>query len=61
VTLGSVVDTPTTIEVDPGQPGASAAEQVEPWGSLHASADYLRNLVRVLVDRAVSRTKERGT
>jgi len=55
VTLGSVVDKPTTIEVDPKRPGASAAEQVEPWGSLHASADYQRQLVRVLVDRVVGR------
>jgi len=55
VVLGSVVDRPTVISVDPVAPGASAAEQVEPWGSLHASADYQRQLVRVLVDRAVGR------
>jgi 2-furoyl-CoA dehydrogenase FAD binding subunit len=54
-TLGSVVDRPTEITVDPARPGASAAEQVEPWGTLHASADYQRQLVRVLVDRAVGR------
>jgi 2-furoyl-CoA dehydrogenase FAD binding subunit len=55
VTLGSVVDRPTVLAVDPECPGESAAEQVEPWGSLHASADYLRNLVRVLVDSVVER------
>jgi CO/xanthine dehydrogenase FAD-binding subunit len=55
VALGSVVDRPTLVAVDPERPGESAAEQVEPWGTLHASADYLRHLVRVLVDRAVGR------
>ena len=55
VVLGSVVDRPTVIEVDPSQPGASAAAQVDAWGTLHASADYQRQLVRVLVDRAVGR------
>jgi CO/xanthine dehydrogenase FAD-binding subunit len=55
VALGSVVDRPTVLTVDPDRPGESAAAQVEPWGSLHASADYLRNLVRVVVDRVVER------
>jgi CO/xanthine dehydrogenase FAD-binding subunit len=55
VALGSVVDRPTLIEVDPARPGASAAEQTEPWGTLHASPNYLRQLVRVLVDRVVER------
>jgi 2-furoyl-CoA dehydrogenase FAD binding subunit len=55
VALGSVVDRPTVVEVDPDRPGASAAEQVEPWGNLHASPEYLRQLVRVLVDRVVER------
>jgi 2-furoyl-CoA dehydrogenase FAD binding subunit len=58
VTLGSVVDRPTVVEVDPGAPGESAAAQVEPWDTLHASADYQRQLVRVLVDGAVSRVDE---
>jgi CO/xanthine dehydrogenase FAD-binding subunit len=57
VTLGSVVDRPTVLAVDPERPGESAAEQVEPWGSLHASVDYLRNLVRVLVDSVVERVR----
>jgi len=55
VAVGSVVDRPTLLEVDPERPGESAAAQVEPWGTLHASADYLRGLVRTLVDRAVGR------
>jgi hypothetical protein len=53
--LGSVVDRPTAIEVDPSRPGASAAEQIQAWGTLHASADYQLQLVRVLVDRVVGR------
>ena len=55
----AVVDRPTVLAVDPDAPGESAAAQVEPYGNLHASAAYLRNLVRVLVDRAVARAKER--
>ncbi len=54
VGIGSVVDRPTLLEIDPERPGASAAEQVEPYGGLHASADYLRHLVEVLVDRAIA-------
>jgi carbon-monoxide dehydrogenase medium subunit len=53
VGIGSVVERPTLVAVDPERPGASAAAQVEPFGNLHASARYLRELVRVLVDRAV--------
>jgi CO/xanthine dehydrogenase FAD-binding subunit len=55
VALGSVVDKPTVVDVDPSSPGASAAEQIQAWGSLHASADYQRQLVRILVDRVVGR------
>jgi CO/xanthine dehydrogenase FAD-binding subunit len=58
VVVGSVTPTPTAIEVDPERPGESAAEQVEPWGSIHAAPAYLRHLVRVLVDRAVARARE---
>jgi CO/xanthine dehydrogenase FAD-binding subunit len=60
VALGSVVDRPTVVDVDPDHPGESAAAQVEPFGNLHASAAYLRNLVRVLVDRAVTGARERA-
>jgi len=61
IALGAVVDRPTVLEVDPEAPAASAAAQVEPYGNLHASAAYLRNLVRVLVDRAAARAREQGT
>jgi len=55
VVLGSVVDRPAVLDVDLARPGESAASQIEAWGSLHASADYQRQLVRVLVDRVVGR------
>jgi CO/xanthine dehydrogenase FAD-binding subunit len=55
VVLGSVVDRPTVVDIDPERPGESAASQIQAWGSLHASADYQRQLVRVLVDRVVGR------
>ena len=58
VVVGSVAPRPTLLEVDPERPGESAAAQVEPWGSIHASPAYLRQLVRVLVDRAVARARE---
>jgi CO/xanthine dehydrogenase FAD-binding subunit len=61
VVLGSVVDRPTLVDVDPDRPGESAAAQIQPYGNLHASAAYLRNLTRVLVERAVSQAKERAT
>jgi 2-furoyl-CoA dehydrogenase FAD binding subunit len=58
VFVGAVTPTPTVLEVEPGRPGESAAEQVEPWGSVHASPAYLRQLVCVLVDRAVRGARE---
>jgi 2-furoyl-CoA dehydrogenase FAD binding subunit len=60
VAVGAVVDRPTVLEVDPEAPGDSAAAQIEPYGNLHASAAYLRNLVRVLVDRAAAKARERA-
>jgi CO/xanthine dehydrogenase FAD-binding subunit len=60
VGLGSVVERPLLVEVDPEEPGASAAAQIEPFGNLHASTAYLRQLVRVLVDRAVARARARA-
>ena len=60
VALGSVVERPTVLEVDSERPGESAAAQIEPWGNLHGSAAYLKHLVRVLVDRAVSLAGERA-
>jgi 2-furoyl-CoA dehydrogenase FAD binding subunit len=61
VALGSVLDRPTLVDVDPERPGESAAEQVEPWGNLHASPRYLKQLVRVVVDRAVASAKEQAS
>jgi CO/xanthine dehydrogenase FAD-binding subunit len=58
VVVGAVTPSPTVLDVDPAAPGASAAAQVEPWGSVHASPRYLTNLVQVLVDRAVARARE---
>jgi len=58
VVVGGVTPVPTVLEVDPDHPGDSAAEQVDPWGSIHATPAYLRQLVRVLVDRAVGRARE---
>ena len=58
VVVGSVTAFPTVLEVDPDRAGESAAEQVEPWSSIHATPAYLRQLVRVLVDRAVGRARE---
>lgn len=60
VVVGSVTPVATVLEVDPQHPGESAAQQVEPWGSIHASPAYLRHLVRVLVDRVVTRARERA-
>jgi 2-furoyl-CoA dehydrogenase FAD binding subunit len=58
VGLGSVVDRPRLLDVDPEAPGASAADQVNPADGLHASSRYLRRLVAVLVDRVVARAWE---
>jgi carbon-monoxide dehydrogenase medium subunit len=60
VVVGAVTPTPTLLEVDSERPGDSAAEQVEPWGSVHAVPEYLRHLVRVLVDRVVARATEQA-
>ena len=59
VGVGAVIDRPTLLDVDPERPGESAAAQVDPFANLHASAAYQRHLVRVLVDRAVARARER--
>jgi len=60
VVVGSVTPSPTVLEVDPDAPGESAAAQVEPWATVHGSPEYLRQLVRVLVDRAVARAREQA-
>ena len=59
VGIGSVVERPTLLEVDPERPGESAAEHVEPADGLHATGRYLRHLVAVLVDRVVRAASER--
>jgi carbon-monoxide dehydrogenase medium subunit len=61
VVVGAVTPMPTVLEVDPARPGESAAEQVEPWGSIHATPRYSRQLVQVLVDRVVARARERAS
>jgi CO/xanthine dehydrogenase FAD-binding subunit len=60
VGIGSVGERPFLVEVDPDYPGESAAAQVEPFGNLHASPAYLRQLVRVLVERSVGRARVRA-
>jgi len=60
VALGSIVDRPTLFEVDPQRAGESAADQVKPWGNVHASPAYLTHLVHVLVDRAVALARARA-
>ena len=60
VVVGAVTPVPAVLEVDRERPGESAAAQVEPWGSIHASPEYLRHLVRVLVDRVVAQAAERA-
>jgi CO/xanthine dehydrogenase FAD-binding subunit len=61
VVVGAVTDRPTVLAVDPARPGESAAAQVEPWASLHGTPAYLKQLVRVLVDRAVVRARAGAT
>jgi 2-furoyl-CoA dehydrogenase FAD binding subunit len=58
--LGAVVERPMLVDVDPDDPGRSAAAQVEPWPNVHASAAYLNELVHLLVDRAVARARQRA-
>lgn len=60
IAVGSVVQRPTLLEVDLESPGESAAAQVEPWGTVHASPAYLKQLVRVLVDQAVALARDRA-
>lgn len=58
VGVGSVTGRPSLLAVDPDRAGESAAEQVEPFANLHASARYQRHLVRVLVERVVAQARE---
>lgn len=61
VAVGSVTGHPTLLEVDPERPGDSAAAQIDPWDTMHASAAYLKHLVGVLVERAVAQARERAS
>ena len=65
VAVGSVTDRPLVVDVGLAgravdeetarEAGEIAAAAVEPPGNLHASAAYLKQLTRVLVERAVGR------
>jgi CO/xanthine dehydrogenase FAD-binding subunit len=71
VAVGSVTDRPTVL-VEPSsllvgasvdaalarEAGAAAARAVEPFGNLHAPAEYLRHVTGGLVERAVTRAWE---
>jgi len=70
VGLASVVDRPTLVEaelvgsaVDAASAraaGEQAAASAAVWDGLHASADYLRQLTRVCVERAILRAWEKA-
>ena len=74
VRVGAVTDRPTALaEVEAAvdgdrrsrrrsarEAGALAAEAVDPPGSIHASAAYLRHLTGTLVERALLRAWERA-
>jgi CO/xanthine dehydrogenase FAD-binding subunit len=56
IAIGAVTDRPLLLETeDPGE----AAAAVDPPPNLHASQEYRRRLVAVLVARAVKRARER--
>ncbi len=57
VALGSVTDRPTLLDapLDPREAGEAAAAACDPVGTMHASSEYLRALVRTLVERAAAR------
>jgi CO/xanthine dehydrogenase FAD-binding subunit len=70
VGVGAVGDRPVLLELDlVGAPataetareaGASAATMVDPFGSQHATAGYLRSLTGVVVERALIQAFERA-
>jgi CO/xanthine dehydrogenase FAD-binding subunit len=55
--IGAVTDRPMLLETD--DPAAAAAA-VDPPPNLHATPEYRRRLVAVLVERAVKRARERA-
>lgn len=73
VRVGAVTDRPTALSAveqalngapvtasSAREAGGLAAETVDPPGSIHASADYLRQLTGTLVERALLRAWERA-
>jgi CO/xanthine dehydrogenase FAD-binding subunit len=73
VRVGAVCDRPTALSTveqaldgtavtasSAREAGSLAAEAVDPPGSIHASADYLRHLTGTLVERALLRAWERA-
>jgi carbon-monoxide dehydrogenase medium subunit len=64
VAIGAVTDRPELVDVgasgDARATGAAAAAAVDPPPNLHASPEYRRRLVAVLVERAVARAWERA-
>ena len=67
--LGAVTERPTLVDVPlAGAVGAEAARAaaeaarsvVEPYGTIHASAEYLRHVTGVLAERAVLRAWDRA-
>jgi CO/xanthine dehydrogenase FAD-binding subunit len=61
VAVGAVTDRPMLLQIDKADaaPGAAAAA-VDPPPNLHASPEYRRRQVAVLVERAVSRARQRA-
>jgi 2-furoyl-CoA dehydrogenase FAD binding subunit len=57
IAIGAVTDRPLLLQSD--DPAAAAAA-VDPPPNLHASPEYRRRLVAVLVERAVKRARERA-
>jgi CO/xanthine dehydrogenase FAD-binding subunit len=57
IAIGAVTDRPLLMQ---GDDPAAAAAAVDPPPNLHASPEYRRRLVAVLVERAVTRARERA-
>jgi 2-furoyl-CoA dehydrogenase FAD binding subunit len=57
IAIGAVTDRPLLLATDDPEEAAAA---VDPPPNLHASPDYRRRLVAVLVERAVKRARERA-
>jgi CO/xanthine dehydrogenase FAD-binding subunit len=57
IAIGAVTDRPLLLQSDDP---ATAAAAVDPPPNLHASPEYRRRLVAVLVERAVERARERA-